>query len=454
MSTNNQPHQNRRYSGGDRRPMSALYALVPLRFSAALYTAMGPVLFALTLFSFLAYWRFLESITPSASITSSASAMAADMDHLSAVGLDDDDFRIPFINERILSQVETLYVIPGGGSNIGSNNVGIGSLDKAGYPEWTQRRTEAAFQHYKRYYSGAEETSTFAAVRGSNADSQKHVVQVQRKHRNDKPKAIFLALSAGSLNAPNAQYADGRIIFECMHTIRHLKELGVPSELVFGDTFSWDTVTNALVLRQVVEAILLYRRRSSNNNSLGRRHSKSGWSWWPWATEALNEPSAPAIEQKSTLRRKGGELPLPDSTILRPLNEERSVPPNTLMIEVFISDFHADRVQATFEWVLGLRPSLHGFQLVINAVDSGHFVSSGSTHSSGAGSDSGSGGAEMPIDFTNRMEHEAEGIKRIKHNAQLVRTMPQLYAFLSLGGHQGLWKYQHEEYVKSKGPGW
>lgn len=42
----------------------------------------------------------------------------------------------------------------------------------------------------------------------------------------DKQDAIFLTLSAGSLNAPNTKMSDSRIIFECQYMINHLKQLG------------------------------------------------------------------------------------------------------------------------------------------------------------------------------------------------------------------------------------
>mmetsp|Transcript_21159 Transcript_21159/g.19273 ORF Transcript_21159/g.19273 Transcript_21159/m.19273 type:complete len:155 (+) Transcript_21159:234-698(+) len=149
-----------------------------------------------------------------------------------------------------VSSVNTVYVIPGGGS---TNEQG-----EQGYPKWTEQRTIAAVNHYK--------------------ESQ------------DKQSSIFLALSAGSLNSPNIKLSDNsnRIQFECMSTMSHLKELLIPHEIIFGDFISWDTVSNGLVLRMFLEGLLDLRKET-----------------------------------------------------------------NVLVVQVFISDFHSERVSETFNWVLG-----------------------------------------------------------------------------------------------------
>ena len=147
---------------------------------------------------------------------------------------------------------DTVYLIPGGGS------------DRGQYPEWSKQRTLAAYEHSANF-----------------------------------PNSVFLALSAGSLNAPSGRLDDGRVRFECQSMIEQLVTLGVSRVRIFGDFSSWDTVANALVARQFVEALL-----------------------------ALPPPT----------------------------HASRRVAP--LRVEVFVSDFHADRVQAAFEWVLGLEPSV------------------------------------------------------------------------------------------------
>lgn len=185
---------------------------------------------------------------------------------------------------------------------------------------------------------------------------------------------VFLALSAGSLNNGNKLLPDNRIIFECQHVIHHLTELGIDPDIVFGDILSWDTVTNAHTLRLVLEGILVYQKHIRDS---------------------------------------------------------------PLRVEVFISDFHAARVQATFEWVLGLKPSLdRRVELNINVVDS-------------AGVNWGS-----PEAFQARIEHERQGVELVRRNAKSIKTVKQFHAFLVLGGHLGLTKYLRGNYVKSSGGGW
>lgn len=110
------------------------------------------------------------------------------------------------IDERVL-RAEHVYVIPGGGSSLSGNSLDDPSL---AYPLWTQQRVQAAYNH-------------FSSLNPSSS--------------------IFFALSAGSFNAPNQRSSSSKnIIFECQHTIKHLLELGVEKELIFGDFMSWDTI--------------------------------------------------------------------------------------------------------------------------------------------------------------------------------------------------------------------
>jgi len=235
-----------------------------------------------------------------------------------------------------LRDVSVIYVVPGGGSGAGMNNV-----DKH-YPEWTRRRVKAAFEQHRR-------------------------------EGNKTP--LFVALSAGSLNTPNTVHEDGRIKFECQHMIEHLVELGVPRSSIIGDFMSWDTVTNALFLRMVINGV--------------------------------------RVAQKANLRNK--KLP----------------------IEVFISDFHAERVQAAFEWVLGLRPSLLPYvTLTINKVSSE--------------------GIEWPDAdaFSSRVEHERGGVQQIKDNSKIIQTVTELEAFVTLGPHKGIFNYLHHQLPAKTGSGW
>ena len=108
------------------------------------------------------------------------------------------------------------------------------------------------------------------------------------------------------MNSPNDRYDDDRIIFESQHTIDHLKRLGVSSKLIFGDMFSWDTVSNGLVLRQYLEAILAFKPGFQKNNGGSFKQKK-------------------------------------------------------MQIKIFISDFHMERVRAAFSWIISLEPSLDPF---------------------------------------------------------------------------------------------
>ena len=181
-----------------------------------------------------------------------------------------------------LVNVNEIFVIPGGGSSTSNLRSDVNHAN-AGYPEWTRRRVISAFKDYE-------------------------------KHDNTKLEKIFLTLSAGSLNSPNMRYADGRIIFECQHMIQHLKDLGVPKEAIFGDYISWDTVSNALVVRMLIDGIL-----------------------------ALKKENGIEIDSKT--------------------------PP--LTVSVYISDFHAERVKAAFSWVLDVAPSRLPFiNFIVNSVNS------------------------------------------------------------------------------------
>lgn len=141
---------------------------------------------------------------------------------------------IPNINSKFWESIDTVYVIPGGGSGIPLYNISSTKsksvFDSPGYPEWTRKRTSQAYEHYSQ----------------QSVDQQK--------------RSIFLALSTGSLNAPNLLFDDRRIMFECHHIIQHIIALGVPKEQVHGDFISWDTVTNGFSLRLFVEAMFVFPR--------------------------------------------------------------------------------------------------------------------------------------------------------------------------------------------------
>lgn len=304
------------------------------------------------------------------------------LENADPIVLSEDQFNILHINGERMKAINTLYVIPGGGSS------------DEGYPEWTKRRVVAAWKHYNTYH----------------------------KHTNT---AIFLALSAGSLNSHNQLYSDKRIMFECQHTINHLLQLGVPKDIIFGDTFSWDTVTNGLVVRMAVEGIQEYRALNEDNVL-------------PPSKVDTAAPSQPGTTPITTPITTTGSDAVHESTPTEAveITQQQPVLLKPLQIEVFISDFHADRLSAAFDWVLSLSPRVTSIELKINAVSS-------------VGID-----WHTPLDYAHRISHEAEGTKRIKDNTKTIKTMSQFYAFLMLGGHQGLQKYLLHDYVTSKGGGW
>jgi hypothetical protein len=114
-----------------------------------------------------------------------------------------------------------------------------------------------------------------------------------------------------------------------------------------------------------------------------------------------------------------------------------STPKHKLNIHIFISDFHAARTQACFEWILDLEPSLthsptHSLSphvmMTIHSLPSLEFG---------------------PEERAERDKHEAKGLQVIQKNKKNVRTMSELYQFLLLGGHGGLDKYLRGTYSAS-----
>eukprot|EP01038_Epipyxis_sp_PR26KG_P004459 gene4459-6306_t len=274
---------------------------------------------------------------------------------LNVEAIENDRNGMTYIQENydMFKNCQYLYVIPGGGSSYVFsscfNDVVPNSqnIKDGGYPSWTRERVIEAYRHYER-------------------------------HAHRQNQSLFLTLSAGSLNAPNNHFGDGRIIFECQHMMKHLSELNIPSERVYGDMFSWDTVTNGLSLRLFVEGLLA--------NKL-----------------VLNKQKKPKIE-----------------------------------LLVFISDFHANRVNASFHWVLGLNPSLlPKINIIIHSINS-----------------TASMVWKSASDYNSRIEHEKKGTNLIYENAKKIKTFSQFSSYIMLGGHHGLNNYLHDTYKKSVGGGW
>ncbi len=271
-----------------------------------------------------------------------------------------------------------LYVIPGGGSGMRSTKDEEGFV----YPEWTRRRTLAAVKHAKENFGSAILTST----RDADKDMDK-----------DKDNLNFLALSAGSLNSPNARNKDHQVVFECTHTIRHLVELGVSQDRIHGDFMSWDTITNGYVLRMTAQALL------------------------------ARYPGAERIN-----------------------------------IEVFISDFHLERMQASLEWLLGLSGGPSEQPLLGKVMLRMHSVSSEGIEGLSYFGKPDKWGKPAPVSdaaralFRDRQEHEKRGVEQIARNRKIIRSEGQFQEWLLLGGHQGLSAFLRGDgsYVPSRGEGW
>ena len=288
-------------------------------------------------------------------------------------------------------EVEVIYIIPGGGS--GSD------LLKLEYPEWCKQRVIAA---------------------------HKHSIEI-----NNEKKSIFLALSAGSLNAPNTLYPDNKIIFESQFMIAHLTELGVTTDRTFGDTMSWDTVTNALCARQFLEGLLILRKKkikqsssfSPKNKNKNNRNNGNGNN----GGELIGGVSgASGVGVSVNNGGNGGGSGGGSDIMISPL-----------IVNVFVSDFHAARVKATFSWVLGLEPSLlnSNIALSVHSVNSEDIVWD-------------------KEEFNERIKHETAGVAMIEQNKEIVSTIAELHAFLLLGPHTGLNSYIHNSYIPSTGAGW
>lgn len=306
---------------------------------------------------FSSLWKTVKLKIPSPRSVESVNDRFTILENAEPIVLSEEEFNILYISNEQMQKVQAIYVIPGGGSS-----------PDHGYPEWTKRRVVAAHKHYESNHKATD-------------------------------SAIFVALSAGSLNSANTLFKDKRIRFECQFTIQHLLQLGIPRRIIFGDTFSWDTVTNGLTLRMLVEGIQEYRAQDAHNFEV-----------LPVVTSATGTAVTAVTEQQTVLK--------------------------DLTLEVFISDFHADRVRESFQWILNLRPAVQTTKLHINVVNSMGIQ------------------WPSPLDYIHRIEHEEAGTKKIQENAKKIKTLSQFYAFLTLGGHQGLHKYVHYDYETSKGGGW
>jgi hypothetical protein len=235
-----------------------------------------------------------------------------------------------------MKTIERVWIIPGGG---------VPSDDGLHMPQWTEERTDAAIEAWKRL----------------DDDEQ-------------RARVSFVALSLGTMNRPTVKDpVTGHMSIESSLISRRLiTHGGVPMENIVADAFSWDTVSNAWVSRQVVEGLL-------------SRYSEA-----------------------------------------------------TVDLRIFISDFHAARVQAAFEWLFSLEPRLERVKGIrIESVP----------HSAKA---------EDEAAWAARREHEARGVRQTRENSANIRTLAQFHAWLFLGGHRGFWEFSHGTRVieERKALGW
>jgi hypothetical protein len=308
------------------------------------------VLVILTVCAVLVWWIFSRPAARPKVITYENVVNTIKVDHI--IPNQFADYSIKNVKTEQIQSIKTIYVIPGGGST-----------SDDGYPEWTKRRIVAAHDHYKV--------------------------------NSNQGKAVFFTLSAGSLNSPNLLLNDGRVMFECQHMIQHLVNIGVPSDAVFGDMFSWDSVTNGYSLRMFIDGILLYRDMLIAESL------------------SANQPQNVQIKEK-------------ESKLIE-----------KLQVEVFISDFHADRIKESFLFLLNLVPAMTDrVQLNINIVDSQGIK------------------WKSAEEFNQRIKHEEIATEKLRETKKQITTVQQYHAFIMLGGHQGLYKYLHGAYVKSQGVGW
>ena len=110
---------------------------------------------------------------------------------------------------RALS-ARALFVIPGGGPGDAERDGGL--------PRWTRARADAALEEY-------------AQLGGDGGDDGAD---------DARGGVLFVALSAGSMNAPSARDArDGSALFESRAIFDYLVARGAPADAIVVDWLSW-----------------------------------------------------------------------------------------------------------------------------------------------------------------------------------------------------------------------
>ncbi|CAM9862111.1 unnamed protein product [Ascophyllum nodosum] len=350
--------------------------------------------------------------------------------------------------------VKRVYVIPGGGP---------GSAKDAGYPPWTAQRVEKALQRYDVKF----------------ADT-----------------TAFLALGAGSMNAPGPRGENGRLVFESTRIAEELARGGVPPGSIIADFASWDTVGNAWFARMAVEAILDMSFRvgdkldephpalplpAAKNQSpdaeteaeeklVGgggsrRRHgedegveaddgdTKGGFEGGFPGHDEVKRRAEEEDEGGGTGAGRGqGEEKLPAARageaygggeVRRWMFDWKARKARArrgpLNVTMFVSDFHAERMDAVFQWVFGLEPSLLRGKTTVTTVSIDTPVKMW---------------AKGPEERQARLAHERKATDQARLRAREIRTVEEFRAFMTLGGHQGYFKLTHGRYQASAGGGW
>lgn len=184
---------------------------------------------------------------------------------------------------------------------------------------------------------------------------------------------LVYCTSAGSMNAPQPRGNDGHVIFESTLIAQMLVREGVLTHDIVCDFMPWDTIGNAWSVRLAVLSIVKLQRVCN-----------------------------PA--------RNG-----------RPLN-----------LDVYISDFHSERMYAAMEWILDLKPHPlirnKDVQFTMHSIPSRDALV---LHLQDASSEAATDAVQR------RFQHEKKGVDQIKNHKQFLRNENDVHAFILLGGHLG-----------------
>ena len=372
----------------------------------------------------------------------------------------DDDVNGANVASKVLPL--SLLVIPGGGSGKKDGIIekkGSDKNDNTYYPEWTYRRTEEAFAFHQNIIRS---NVVIGDLRGhQNLQDGTNTSLLE----NGALSPYFLALSAGSLNSPNLLHSavsktKDQIIFECMHTIHHLKSLGISQSKIMGDFMSWDTIGNAWVLRMTVKGLVdeaigmlpddagkqVRQVMDENRDLRGVTGVKEVQKKMTALLKGYTKDRHLFSKRKLNLKKNRDKENGKDTKSSKKEEEEEEeeveiqwdpIEGKLLLVEVFISDFHLNRVKEAFTWLLGLQPSLLPYVRLRM-----HSVSSEGIEYLNAAT------------FKDRMLHETKGVQQVQANAKQIETEEQFVKWLMGGGHKGIQNYLMDAYTKSSGVGW